>query len=103
MYSITVSPVSTAAHGVVSESRGLSLRFPRFIRTRGDKPISDASTAEFLVSMWKQQQDAGKPAAGPAADDGELEDADISGETEVDLDSDDGDPRDEPVPAPPLL
>lgn len=42
--SITVSPVSTAAMGLVSHSKGLSLRFPRYISTRdpSDKGIEEA-------------------------------------------------------------
>ena len=50
--SITLSPVSVAALGLVSESRGLSLRFPRFIRVRDDKgqAIEQASSPEFLAN-----------------------------------------------------
>ncbi|KZV63805.1 ATP-dependent DNA ligase, partial [Peniophora sp. CONT] len=70
---ITLSPVSVAARGLVSTDRGLSLRFPRFIRTREDKPLEGASTPDFLASMWRKQE-----ARGPqqkAADDGDLVDA----------------------------
>ncbi|KAG8962030.1 hypothetical protein FRC03_004669 [Tulasnella sp. 419] len=34
---ITLSPRSTAALGLISDKRGLSIRFPRFIRIRDDK------------------------------------------------------------------
>ncbi|OAX84245.1 hypothetical protein ACJ72_01385 [Emergomyces africanus] len=52
---ITLSPTYTAAIGLVSEERGLSLRFPRFIRVREDKGIEEASSSEYLASLWKKQ------------------------------------------------
>lgn len=54
--SITLSPVSVAAKGLISSSRGLSLRFPRYLRRREDKFSEQASTPEFLASIWKEQQ-----------------------------------------------
>ncbi|KAH0537342.1 hypothetical protein FGG08_005858 [Glutinoglossum americanum] len=53
---ITLSPVYTAAIGLVSEERGLSLRFPRFLRKRDDKGIEDASTAGFLAGLFHRQE-----------------------------------------------
>ncbi|KAF8737403.1 hypothetical protein AX14_012902 [Amanita brunnescens Koide BX004] len=53
---ITISPVSTAAQSLVDSSRGLSVRFPRFIKCREDKNIEDASTPAFVANMWKSQQ-----------------------------------------------
>ncbi|KAF5322743.1 hypothetical protein D9619_002010 [Psilocybe cf. subviscida] len=47
--SITESPVSAAALGLTTSGRGLSIRFSRFIRTREDKGIEQASTPVFLV------------------------------------------------------
>lgn len=72
-FSITVSPVSVAAFGLVSPMRGLSLRFPRFIRVRNDKDVTDASTPEFLASLWKAQDARGIKEGD--MDDGELVDA----------------------------
>ena len=46
---ITLSPTYTAALGLVSDERGLSLRFPRFLRKREDKSIDEASTPQFLA------------------------------------------------------
>lgn len=73
IYSITLSPVSLAALGMVSSSRGLSLRFPRFIKTREDKSLEQASTVEFLAQMWEGQQEQSKAAQG-GTDDGDLVD-----------------------------
>ncbi|KAI0278490.1 ATP-dependent DNA ligase [Russula aff. rugulosa BPL654] len=73
---VTLSPVSTAAQGLVSEGKGLSLRFPRFVRVREDKSIEQASTAEFLAGMYRGQQEPGKDLGG--ADDGILIDPALS-------------------------
>ncbi len=59
---ITLSPTYTAAIGLVSDSRGLSLRFPRFLRKRDDKGLDEASTSEFLASLYRKQE-ARAPAA----------------------------------------
>ncbi|KAH6677425.1 ATP-dependent DNA ligase [Halenospora varia] len=66
---ITLSPVYTAAIGLVSEERGLSMRFPRFLKKRDDKSIDEASTSEFLAGLYKKQEL--KAPAGPAKDAGE--------------------------------
>lgn len=57
---ITLSPVYTAAIGLVNEDRGLSLRFPRFLKKREDKGIEEASTSEFLAGLYRKQEAAGK-------------------------------------------
>jgi DNA ligase-1 len=54
---ITISPTYTAAIGLVSEEKGLSLRFPRFLRKREDKGIEEASTNEFLAGLWSKQEE----------------------------------------------
>ncbi|KAL3952210.1 hypothetical protein ACCO45_013927 [Purpureocillium lilacinum] len=53
---ITLSPTYTAAIGLVSDERGLSLRFPRFLKKREDKGIEEASTNEFLAGLWRKQE-----------------------------------------------
>jgi DNA ligase 1 len=53
---ITLSPTYTAAIGLVSEERGLSMRFPRFLRVRLDKGIDEASTSDFLASLYRKQE-----------------------------------------------
>lgn len=72
---VTLSPVSIAAQGLVSLSRGLSLRFPRFIKVRDDKTIREASDPEFLAKMWKDQQGKGSDQNG--VDDVDLLDVDL--------------------------
>ncbi|GAW04306.1 dna ligase [Lentinula edodes] len=57
---ITLSPISIAACHLTSSSKGLSLRFPRFIRVRDDKTIMQASDASFLANLWKSQQGKSK-------------------------------------------
>lgn len=61
-----------AALGLVNSKRGLSLRFPRFIRAREDKGIENASSPEFLAQMYRTQESRGRDNTG--ADDGDLVD-----------------------------
>ncbi len=56
---VTMSPTYVAAIGLVDEERGLSMRFPRFLRLREDKGIDEASTAEFLAELWWKQEARG--------------------------------------------
>ncbi|EHK23335.1 uncharacterized protein TRIVIDRAFT_64213 [Trichoderma virens Gv29-8] len=70
---ITLSPVYTAAIGLVSDERGLSLRFPRFLKKRDDKSIDEASTNEFLANLWRKQE-AKAASSTPKNGDAEMED-----------------------------
>lgn len=67
---ITLSPVYTAAIGLVSEDRGLSMRFPRFLRKREDKGIEEASTSEFLAGLYRKQGEKTAPAPPARGDAG---------------------------------
>ena len=58
---ITLSPTYLAAIGLVSEDRGLSMRFPRFLKVREDKSIDEASTSEFLAGLYRKQEARVKP------------------------------------------
>ena len=60
---ITLSPTYLAAIGLVSEDRGLSMRFPRFLKVREDKSLDEASTSDFLASLYRKQEARAKPAA----------------------------------------
>ncbi|CAL5870394.1 uncharacterized protein PFLUO_LOCUS4630 [Penicillium psychrofluorescens] len=65
---ITLSPTYPAAMGLVSDERGLSLRFPRFLRVREDKSIEEASSSDYLALLWRKQMEK-KAAVSSHADD----------------------------------
>jgi DNA ligase-1 len=52
---LTVSPVHQAAVGLVHPSRGISIRFPRFIRQRIDKNPEDGSTPTDIADLFSRQ------------------------------------------------
>ncbi|XP_050372696.1 DNA ligase 6 isoform X2 [Argentina anserina] len=51
----TVSPVHQAALGLVHPSRGISIRFPRYIRTVIDRKSDECSTASDIAEMFHSQ------------------------------------------------
>jgi DNA ligase-1 len=51
---LTLSPVHTAAWGLLREDAGLALRFPRFTgRWRDDKSPEDATTVQEVVDLYR--------------------------------------------------
>ncbi len=69
---VTLSPTYTAAIGLISEERGLSMRFPRFLKVREDKSIEEASTSDFLAGLYrKQEARIGKDGGGAVVDEGD--------------------------------
>jgi len=53
---ITLSPIHTAAWGVVRPNAGLALRFPRYTgKLRTDKGPEDATTVAELLEMYRSQ------------------------------------------------
>jgi len=64
--SITLSPVYLAAASHLGGERGLSIRFPRFMKLREDKSWEQAtSSAQFAEMYRKQIKEA--PARAPPA------------------------------------
>ncbi|XP_031253256.1 DNA ligase 6-like [Pistacia vera] len=51
----TVSPVHQAAIGLVHPSRGISIRFPRFIRTVPDRNPEECSTSTDIAELFQSQ------------------------------------------------
>lgn len=52
---LSLSPVYTAAKGLVEGGRGISLRFPRLIRIRDDKKAEQATDNEQVSEAYERQ------------------------------------------------
>ncbi|KAI4641519.1 hypothetical protein J4E93_007615 [Alternaria ventricosa] len=66
---LTLSPRYRAAADEVSGGgKGVSLRFPRFIKERDDKKPDQASSSRMIAEMYQRQESVSK-SKGPSADD----------------------------------
>ncbi|EPS38331.1 hypothetical protein H072_8082 [Dactylellina haptotyla CBS 200.50] len=69
---LTLSPrYKAAAENVGASGKGVSLRFPRYIRERDDKKPDSATTARQVAEMYQAQESVGGNSKGGVDDDWE--------------------------------
>jgi len=52
---LSLSPVYQAGRSELDNGKGISLRFPRFIREREDKSAEDSTSTEQIIQMYERQ------------------------------------------------
>lgn len=63
---LSLSPIYTAAKGRVTD-RGISLRFPRFVRVRDDKSAEESTGPEQIEEAYRGQATVGGGGGGGGA------------------------------------